>query len=354
MNEESKALIQEAMRVNDHSTITQMVQAADDPSRFAWQILDLAVDAKDEPLVDALLPHLDGVSQSYPIIRAVQRGTASIVKKLISLTEPDLDNSEALIRAASLGRVAMVEALLPHSDALSNESEALLRAARNGHVAAVLALIPHSDPKAQDSRALQAACSKGHVEVVRALLPVSSQIQCALGAFPSAASQGQLEVIELLIDSNLPDAVDTYCAGLDSAVRGGHLAVVQRLLEAIIPLERPRQFGRTALNEAAGSGRLDMVKALLAVTDESAAPERALVNALEHGHDKVVEALLGHVTAEEARSNIHGGELLAKFEAIVARQAAAAQRADLDDVTELVVPFAFEPAVEIKAAKLRL
>ncbi|WP_146083997.1 hypothetical protein XACN24_05895 [Xanthomonas albilineans] len=91
MNGESKALIQAAMHIKDHAAIIQLVQAAEDPSRFAWEILDLAVEARDEPLVDALLPHLNSVSHSYPLIRAVQRGTASILKKLIRLTEPNLE-----------------------------------------------------------------------------------------------------------------------------------------------------------------------------------------------------------------------------------------------------------------------
>jgi ankyrin repeat protein len=337
MNEESRDFIQAAMHRKNHPAIIQMVHEADDPSRFAWEVVDLAIEAKDEALVDALLPHLDKVSHAYPLIRAVHRGATSMLKKLIPFTEPHQDRSAALVQAASLGRTAMVKVLLPHSDALADESEALLQAARNGHLTTVRALIPHSDPKERDSQALQAACSKGHVEVVRALLPVSSAIQCALGAFPSAASQGQLDVIELLIKAKLPDPVDTYCAGLDRAVRGGHLAVVQRLLEAIILLGRPRQFAHSALHEAAGSGRLDIVRTLLAVTDQSAGPEHALANALKNGHEDVVEALMGHVAVEDARSAIHRPDLLAKFEALVARQAAVAQRAELDEAMSEVM-----------------
>lgn len=82
-------------------------------------------------------------------------------------------NTSFLIAAAMQGHDAEVERLIPLSDPMFNDSQALYFAAANGHTRCVELLIPVSDPLSSDSVALRMAVCNSHVECVKLLLPVS-------------------------------------------------------------------------------------------------------------------------------------------------------------------------------------
>jgi hypothetical protein len=108
---------------------------------------------------------------------------------------------------------------------------------------------------------------------------------------------GRLNYIKSLI--NLVDNKEELSYGLPHAAGGGHLEIVQRLLDAKADVNAAAAYGgRTALQAAAGGGHLEVVQRLLdAKADVNAAAaagyrgRTALQAAAEGGHLEV-EALL--------------------------------------------------------------
>ena len=105
------------------------------------------------------------------LIEASNRGDFDEVKRLIPVSDPKFNHSEALLSAVVNGYIDIVKLLIPVSDPKANYSWALLNAAHFGHADIVKLLIPVSDPKASSSYALQAAASKS--EIIQLLLPFS-------------------------------------------------------------------------------------------------------------------------------------------------------------------------------------
>ena len=110
------------------------------------------------------------------LIKAAETGDASEVQRLIPISDPKGNDSEALYVAAIYGHARCVELLLPVSDPQANGSYGLKMAARNGHTQCVKLLIPSGHPKTQNSCALQLAVEYGHTQCVELLYPVSAPI----------------------------------------------------------------------------------------------------------------------------------------------------------------------------------
>lgn len=83
------------------------------------------------------------------------------------------ENTKLLIQAAETGDIVEVQRLIPISDPKSQESEALQFAVYYGHIECVKLLIPVSNPKEHNSRALCLAAENGRTECIELLYPVS-------------------------------------------------------------------------------------------------------------------------------------------------------------------------------------
>ncbi len=304
------------------------------PSEFAWEAVSHAISLDREHVIDSLLPKLVPKKTAYPLVYAARRGMASVVQKLIPLSDPTPAGEQSLVlaNAAKSGSIETVLALLPVTDPLADDSEALEEAAKAGHADIVRLLIPLSDPKARQSSALSAAARSGHAGVVKLLLPVSSSIICATQVFPTVAALGHIPVLKVLLRARLPDAGDTYTLGLDLAARDGHASVVDLLIPAIERAGRPRGCGLNAICEAAKAGHIDVVKRLISFVSRTDCSV-ALSYAFTKGKDAVFVALLPHADAMEAESHIYGMESKAAFRRELDRVAAEAQCSALEMTT---------------------
>ena len=110
------------------------------------------------------------------LIQAAERGDAVEVQRLIPISNPKGNDSEALYVAAIYGHARCVELLIGVSDPQANGSYGLKMAARNGHTQCVKLLIPSGHPNTQNSYALQLAVEYGHTQCVELLYPVSDPI----------------------------------------------------------------------------------------------------------------------------------------------------------------------------------
>ena len=93
--------------------------------------------------------------------------------EFINEAKEDVDqNTSLLIKAIEKNDIDEVKRLIPVSDPKANDSEALQLAALHGYAKIVMLLIPVSDPKASNSRALELAISKGYTNIAELLAPV--------------------------------------------------------------------------------------------------------------------------------------------------------------------------------------
>ncbi len=314
--------------------VLSLIEMSNMPSEFAWEAVSHAISLDREHVIDSLLPKLVPKKTAYPLVYAARRGMASVVQKLIPLSDPTPAGEQSLVlaNAAKSGSIETVLALLPVTDPLADDSEALEEAAKAGHADIVRLLIPLSDPKARQSSALSAAARSGHAGVVKLLLPVSSSIICATQVFPTVAALGHIPVLKVLLRARLPDAGDTYTLGLDLAARDGHASVVDLLIPAIERAGRPRGCGLNAICEAAKAGHIDVVKRLISFVSRTDCSV-ALSYAFTKGKDAVFVALLPHADAMEAESHIYGMESKAAFRRELDRVAAEAQCSALEMTT---------------------
>jgi len=166
------------------------------------------------------------------------------------------------------------------------------------------------------------SCSLGHDIIVEMLLRFGisvherSQDRTLLEV---AAAGGHLTVIDRLLqanaDVNAPAAQNiSGQTALQAATEGGYLAVVDRLLQAKADVNaRANQYGRTALQAAAAAGHLAIINRLLQAEANVNAPAEffisgrtALQAAAERGHLAVVDRLLqanADVNAPAAKSS---------------------------------------------------
>lgn len=123
---------------------------------------------------------------------------------------PDIQhNTNLLIAAAMQGDYTEVERLIPISDPKINDSQALYFAAANGHAYCVERLIPVSDPLCSDSLALRLAVCNKHLACVKLLLGVSDPQAANSSIMLAAVLSGDRECVDLLYPlSDLDKVVD--------------------------------------------------------------------------------------------------------------------------------------------------
>jgi ankyrin repeat protein len=267
------------------------------------------------------------------------------------------------VQAAS-GELLALELLARGADAFGGADDGappLLLAIRRDWPRLVSALLAHGvDPEARDVRGvtpLLLACTLGQEDAVRQLVAHGAQPgtraadgQTALGLalasgrreiarwldwprfplprrplraadLPAAAQQGDADAVLRLLDLGLPlDAVDAQgCTALLRASGGGHLPIVQALLERGADPAHAARSGATSLSAALSMRHDAVVQALL---ERGAAPDQALPGGITPlmvaaalGHAKGVQLLLAHGADARARDEEAGTALhaLARF-----------------------------------------
>ncbi|MBZ2682155.1 ankyrin repeat domain-containing protein [Xanthomonas perforans] len=328
MNQAIKKSIRQAVKQGTEAYVMSLCQAQGDIDAAARYAIDVAITSGKESLADQLVPLLSESFEVYPLDVAAKAGSVQAVEQLMAFC--DAEDDEALVLAARHGHTECVKRLLKECSPLQHDSLALYEAARHGHAGVVFQLVLFSDAKAQDSRALIAACREGHLEVVKHLLPFSSKIQCAQHGLAAAAENNHADVVEFLIEAGLPDPEDTYTLGLNAAAANGHERLVRTLLGAIVTTHRaPRDFGEEALQSAARTGHVGIVKSILEFAHKTAYPELALHVALENGHDEVADILVRRVNLDDVRGLITDEAIEAKLDEAIARVDTAKQRREL-------------------------
>lgn len=103
-----------------------------------------------------------------------------------------------LLDASKRGDLEEVNRLIPISNPKFQNSQALVQACLYGHIDVVKALIPVSDPKTINGWALRTAAEYGHTEILQLLLPVSNPADY-LSAFREAVVANQIETINVFL-----------------------------------------------------------------------------------------------------------------------------------------------------------
>jgi ankyrin repeat protein len=237
------------------------------------------------------------------LYQSAEQGHEEIVRRLLA-TLPDPDANRPELRCIAHAEPAVVIQLLvagmnPYIDIAST---ALDGAARAGHLNVVRLLLDSGVDLKSHSDALPAAATAGHEEVVRLLLASGmSQFPSTISyALRAAAHAGHTSLVKLLLESYAPYGAPPFQA-LENALDAGHEGVV----EAILSVDRgicEKSVAR-ALSSAALAGRPGMVRILLdAMTSppSQSSVARLLRNAARYGHEATVKVLLEVITEEFA------------------------------------------------------
>lgn len=110
----------------------------------------------------------------YALEVAVRAQNQDAVKRILPLSNPKHNNSEALYFAVHLNDTVLVKMLLPFSDANAGNCRALCAAVRGDNHELVNFLIPHCDPTLGQSAALQETVVYKNQELFDLLCPVSN------------------------------------------------------------------------------------------------------------------------------------------------------------------------------------
>lgn len=276
------------------------------------------------------LPGCAAVSGEVSLLRAAARGDLARVRTLLDAgcdaNVRDGEGNSPLILAAARGRTAVVELLLARGAGATvrNEAEdtALISAARAGHPEVVRRLVERAEidveaHNAAGDTALVAAAREARAEVVEVLLGLAAGAGVRLPAKPEtrgahgttalveACAANSLRVVELLLTAGAsPDLKVAYGhAPWMVAALAGHHGILDRLDRASARRGRTEAELFTAIR--AGDERAVRDLARRAVLDARTMTGRtALMEAAESGNVRIVEALLdaGAEISEEDRT----------------------------------------------------
>lgn len=209
-----------------------------------------------------------------PIIFAIYNGASIGIIQLLIDKGADINtiaqnHQSALTVAAEKGRADMVSFLIEHGADLGRDAErALTLASQNAHadVVAMLSRFVTPDDKTA-SQTLRSAAHDGEVEMVQVLL---KRFDISNGqadqALLTAIWKGHIDIVKILVESGVSVNIDN---GEDTALLLSlwykHLDIFDYLLSKGADIDAvASRYGRTALIQAAASGRVDVVKKLLA------------------------------------------------------------------------------------------
>ncbi|KAI4183453.1 MAG: hypothetical protein LQ346_006330 [Caloplaca aetnensis] len=173
---------------------------------------------------------------------------------------------------------------------------------------------------------IKSAAARGYAELVEISLGFKNISQMRLDkGLRSAAKGGHLAIVERLLQAKANvNAAPYFMTALQVAAEKGYLAVVERLLQAKADVNAPpaHNDGRTALQAAAKWGHLNVVERLLQAKADVNASSTGCWNPLQAaaygGHIDVVERLLqakadvnatGSVGWDPLRAAAYGGHI---------------------------------------------
>ncbi|KDO18700.1 TKL protein kinase [Saprolegnia parasitica CBS 223.65] len=229
------------------------------------------------------------------------------------LDATDLDRRQPLHVAAMQGHAAVAQCLLERGADINALDGAgmtpLHHAAMKGSGAVVkLLLKANASVSAQNKKgetSLHVAVTKNHVAFVQLLLAQDATLPQHGDKFGNvplhlAAACGQVTIVDALLKNVDKSGIDAINHEGDSplviAVKKGHVDVVSRLLQAKASLRCTTSTGWTLLHEAAASGNLKVIQALvetpLNIVAKTTASETPLKIAIDKQHaDDVLQAL---------------------------------------------------------------
>jgi len=139
------------------------------------------------------------------------------------------ENTNLLIEAARKGDTPEVQRLIPLSDPTCNDSQALVCVASGGHTQCVRLLIPVSVLK---SPALNLAAGKGYTQCVKLLLP-AYDLKAKSSALFWATANGHTDCVKLLILASDPKVDNSFA--LQKAVANAHQSCIDLLYSVSDP-----------------------------------------------------------------------------------------------------------------------
>lgn len=141
---------------------------------------------------------LQQTNKSILLINASKRGDIDEVKRLIPISNPKFENSQALIVAAEHGHLDVVKILIPVSDPKAASSWPLRMAARNGHVDIAQLLIPVSNQSDHFS-ACREAIFENQIETTQMFFPYFEKQADYNNVLLFAAQYQKSDIIDLLL-----------------------------------------------------------------------------------------------------------------------------------------------------------
>ncbi|KAK5204193.1 general transcription repressor [Exophiala xenobiotica] len=218
------------------------------------------------------------------VLIACQNDDLNFAKSLLNClvnpgsTTPKLEPvwSRALILASTKGSIDMVKLLAGYGD-VSNETGALIAAVKHGNRELVEYLVgcgiavnarPLVEETGEQTSALAEAAAVGDMILTRFLLDHGADpdpTDLTRSPLSRAAMNGRLDVVQMLLESGaspVPGDTDPKDAPLTLASEAGHTAIVEALVDAIIPVN-PKVGLSHALIAASKNGHLTIVELLL-------------------------------------------------------------------------------------------
>jgi ankyrin repeat protein len=175
-------------------------------------------------------------------------------------------------------------------------------------------------PEIKRMELMRKSAFEGDSEATAIFLDAKCSMQSIYGAFQAASAGGHIQIVERLLEAgaNVNAAAGSGSGGrtaLQAASEGGHIQVVEWLLKAgaDVNAAAARDSGRTALQAASAGGHIQVIDRLLnsgadvnAAAGSGSGGRTALQAASEGGHIQVVEWLLkagADVNATAARDS---------------------------------------------------
>jgi ankyrin repeat protein len=265
-----------------------------------WAVVNKHIHVAELLICDARV-EFDADVFFWGVRAAVWHSSPRILHALLQTPafDPSAENNYALRQAAWYGATESVAALLrdPRVDPTAEEHEALRMACNGGHFDVVALLLPRSAPQARHSEGLRAAASRGHSNIVALLLRDGRASPDAFDdeTLRMAAAVGDSASVQALLSDPRVSPRARDSEALQNAAAGGHRDVVALLLND----GRCDLAARNgaALRLAVVAGRTSVVELLL---PSGARCAQALTLAVQHGHDRIVQALLAEEWVDPA------------------------------------------------------
>ena len=173
----------------------------------------------------------DYVSETYPIILAVEKNNQEIINLLLNdpRVDPGVDENAALQKAIQNNNLEIVNLLL--NDQRVHPMCLIIYAVMNNQIEIVKRLLEDSrvDPSCNDNRSLNLAAQKGHIDIVNLLLD-DERLRPDNKALEIASYEHRVDVVNrLLKDPRFDPTLNNYAA-IEKAAEKENTKVVSILL----------------------------------------------------------------------------------------------------------------------------